>query len=296
MNDAYDNEITLWVANLAEYNSGNDIGRPITLPAPVSEVEQFMSKVVGVGPDAGEHIILDMQNLPFMQGARGYWEHENVFDINDIALQIKCMTDSELEAAETYVNYRGDASALEALNACLQADEITYYPFNWERRTDDSEYAAIHNGMTDYEKLGEALLEGHPELSAALKDPCLAGYFDIESYGRNESCHVSFGQNGYLELDVEQPKLDEYTREEASAAVRENLVNSGYADLAESMYDGRAEKDRHGRVVNTVSRIAVPGQRRGDSSPAQSESRARAEAARMAARGSVARPAPVRGA
>ncbi|MDR2202976.1 MAG: antirestriction protein ArdA [Nitrososphaerota archaeon] len=197
-------QLKVYVANLGKYNEGKLYGAWLNLPTAHNQIQTFLKTQVGLNKQYEEIAIHDYESN-FNLG-----EHENLYDLNLLAVVLEQMSETEKNLASAYCNFNGLKTSLEILNVCVQIDDLFYVELDansWGSRE---------------EKLGYALLDGvDSDLRVALEQ-CQIGnglsvfeYFDFEKYGRDVSISDGyFVGDGFFVFYASDVNSERYTLQE----------------------------------------------------------------------------------
>jgi hypothetical protein len=178
-------QLRVYVANLSKYNNGELVGAWLNLPATHNEIKAFLKTKVGLNSQHEEY------------GAHDYdsdfslCEYENIYTLNMLAVVLEQMSETEKGLAVAYCDYNGLKDALNAINVCMQINELSYVAID------------ANTWGSKEEKLGCVLLdEIYTDIKAALEQ-CKLGnslsaydYFNFETFGRDASIN-----DGYFASD-----------------------------------------------------------------------------------------------
>ena len=134
----------------------------------------------------------------------------------------------------------------EVSNLLIQADEIPFYPFDYElAHVKDSWGETCLERMSPEENLAYTLLDGSSEMKA-LDDAGLLAYFDFKAYGESAAHEFHLAEEGYMPVDADWPDTDLYDRDEIAELAREargeaRPVPLGSARPAPSPYTPQAD-------------------------------------------------------
>lgn len=204
-------ELRVWAASIGKYNSGQECGGWITLPASTQELESFKRDIaradalheeVGVFDDEHEGMIA---RIGYRDPQRNSLE-----ELNMLAFCAKrCCEQFGPEAFDgvaAFMEQQGKfPSALEYCNALLQADEIMFCPYE--------NIPSYATGLSLDEKLGRSIA-AVSGLYDMLKEQNAECFFDYKRYGKEHGADCAAHENGYLDLTVSGPQLDLYDKED----------------------------------------------------------------------------------
>jgi len=211
--------INIWVGNAGDYDAGTLRGDWVSLPLPEEKLEAFLREKVGVTSDYEYgYFIGDADPVPagmYQVLRTGAGPCPDLRDVNLLAMEIECMGEWELAAVGAWMNAHGTHDILEALNVCLQSDDIPYHELDSSA------------GKTAQECYGELILENHPTLKQLLDDDYkIAHAFDVEAYGRMcaEEGDVVFLEDGYIETRDDPIDRKLFTREQLAEVIGEDYA------------------------------------------------------------------------
>jgi len=165
-------QLSVYVANLGKYNQGELVGGWLNIPATQTTIKAFLRDVVGINAEYEEYAVHDTDS-EFTIG-----EHENLYQLNMLAVKLEQMTPAEKQLAAAYCGANGIRHTIGILNICEQLYELNtamLEEVTGNNREEKLGYlTAQQNGLED--ELEQVPLNGN--ISAA-------AYFDYESYGRD---------------------------------------------------------------------------------------------------------------
>lgn len=205
---------SIFAQNLAYYNEGTIEGGWIDLPQSPEVIDKYIKEVVKVDDEHEEYEIADIENIKPFPYSSIQWA--NVKDINNLAIIFSTLDEWQKEAVLAHLTYEGEENydIYELINICLQADEITYYKYNFE----GIEYCENCSPET---KMGYTMAE-EIGLYEELEKLCAIDYFDFEKYGESYSSSHELLTDGYLDVDYELD-LKMYSRSDIKQKVDEIL-------------------------------------------------------------------------
>lgn len=212
-------DIEVYVENLRSYTAGKDRGQWITLGIDEKELQQILTKQVGLTENYPDMAIFDY-NADFKIS-----EYENIYDLNQLAVQLKQMPEHDYIKVMEYCQSRDILTALEMSNVCQQIDEIPYQHFpDW-----------IDKNIVDpEEKLGYALFENNSELATTMRQMGMEDYFDYKAYGRDESINTyELCDHGFINRGS-SIDLGKYSYEEIQDQLKEQINSKDQ----ENSFDG----------------------------------------------------------
>lgn len=109
-------EIKGYLANLADYNNGNDHGMWIELPTDDETLEQVCEDL-HIGEDGDEHIFLDWEGI-------NLGENISLDEANEIALRVESLEPYEEDVLEALIDDRFDVE--RALDIIESGDYVLY--------------------------------------------------------------------------------------------------------------------------------------------------------------------------
>ena len=272
---------SVYVANLGKYNEGELVGGWISLPVPEGELDRFLEEDVGLELDpgrafergmAGERVYeeyavhdYDYSGILLELGYRP-GEHEDLRALNDMAALAAEAGERDLQAVSLVMENGAPGYAPdEVSNLLIQADEIPFYPFDYElAHVKDSWGETCLERMSPEENLAYTLLDGSSEMKA-LDDAGLLDYFDFKAYGESAAQEFHLADEGYMPADADWPDTDLYDRDEIAELAREargeaRPVPLGSARPAPSPYTPQADM----RGVQAPAREATPRRERAE--------------------------------
>lgn len=143
--------INIYLANLSEFNSGNDVGEWIELPT--VDLEEQIQEILG---DDEEYIILDAE-CDFLEVD----EYENIYNLNELALSISNLRSYERRVLKSILFIESDI--YKALNILKEQRYVLY------------------EDVCDDDDLGQYLLDN----DYYNVDDSIRSYIDTESLGRD---------------------------------------------------------------------------------------------------------------
>ena len=163
--------IEAYIDNLGKYVEHDPSGAWVKFPASQEDIKSLLSKI-GVDGVLYEEIIITDYRANIEGLCRYLSEHENIDELNHLAVLLSDMEDYELEkfvAALDYGEYT--SSVADLINITHNLDNYDFYP-----------------GVENEEDLGRWYVE---ELSMLEVPEHLDNYFDYEAYGRD--MHINHG-------------------------------------------------------------------------------------------------------
>lgn len=190
---AYDKNasINIWVGNIGWYNEGYNTGDWFALPMDREELWKEINKACKVDRFHEELWLQDWE-VPYGNVS----EYESIDDLNALAAVIDSASEWQLEAAEAYIDYNGQYSAIECANIIMDADNISFIGYSFDVGSNEENYGytlADMDGTLQY-----------------LRERGLEDYFDFERYGSDDS-DVYLTDEGYLCLSGDDPSTNDYT-------------------------------------------------------------------------------------
>lgn len=205
---------SIFAQNLAYYNEGTIEGGWIDLPQSPEVIDRYLKKVVKVDDEHEEYEIADVDNLPFPYESVQW---SSVEDINNLAVIFSTLDENQKEAILAHLVYEGEEhyGIDELINICLQANDITYYKYNFEgiERCENCS-PEVKMGYTMAEETG---LYNELEKLGAIN------YFDFEKYGESYEYDYELLENGYLMQGEYNLDLNLYSKQEIEQKVNEIL-------------------------------------------------------------------------
>lgn len=245
-----DRKVKVCVGNYGYYAEGELHDAWIELPQTPEYIEDFLEKNGLRDERHEETYISDYDGYP-LEGCKGIFdEYASLEGLNLLALQLEAMPEAEIDAVESYMALQASATMEEVLNACLQADDIPYYGYEWPGPDD----------VSPETKYGEYKLKNNPHLKQALEDADAAWAFDTEIYGRadSESGYVQLYDDGYIDCTIDGPDLDFYSWDEIEQEVIANSISANPAsrEIAEAL-EARAAARAVARTENEIAAMGV---------------------------------------
>ena len=170
--------IKIYVANLGKYNEGKLVGAWITLPVSEEELQEILTKEVGINEQYEEYAIHDFE-CDFMEIS----EYSSISELNELAELLEGLEEYQEKTLKAIIEWgyygKDIKEAIEnidnfSLNEDIQNDyDLGYYYIN-------------EAGIYDLEAMGN-----------------LANYIDYEAFGRdihleNESFYSEYGYIEYI--------------------------------------------------------------------------------------------------
>lgn len=243
-----------YVVNIHERAEGLDpSGGWISLPLPDDDVDRFLAEKAGAAQDTErgympdgtradtvyeEYAIQDSSAGPVLRGM-GFspGDYDDLHRLNLLAKQVEALPASSLDALDAYCGYDPPRGAYSLMNLIEQADEIPFYPYDY-----DGAYEADAFGQTcvqqcsNEENLGYTILEGS-EIKAFLEGRDAFMYFDVERYGRDAAInYFTLTGSGFLDNQGAGIDLGHYSDQELKERIEERY--DAYSKAALGLYPG----------------------------------------------------------
>lgn len=206
----------VFAQNLNYYNEGSLVGGWIELPQSPKKIDEYLKEVVKVDGEHEEYEIADVDEMPFPYSSIQW---SDLHKLNDLAIVYSTLTEERKDAVHAHLEIDGEEhyAIEELINVCMQADDIEYYPYNFE----GLEY---NQKCSENLKLGYTMAE-ETGLYYELQKMNALEYFDFEKYGES----YTFGlyetfKKGYLIIEY-SVILDYYSSEQIKEKVSEILRN-----------------------------------------------------------------------
>ena len=204
----------VWVGNLGAYNEGRLVGDWLELPYDEGSLGGWLREHVGIGKprcDGGtyeEYEVFDTDfdgDLCRIGTQARDLSHLRLPQLNALARIAAELDEAQMDAAMACIEANGLGQALEAANAMLQADDISFTPFPQYK-------PARHCYNSDARALywSEAITD---LVSFALSDETLMEYIDPRKVGEEEEQYGVFG-NGVFVDTTDSDTPDEMDRED----------------------------------------------------------------------------------
>lgn len=245
-------ELRVWAASIGKYNSGQECGGWITLPASTQELESFKHDIaradalheeVGVFDDEHEGMIARI----------GYRDPQrsSLDELNLLAFCAKRCCEKfgpeAFDGVNALMDYQGGfPSAIEYCNALLQADEITFYPYE--------NIPSYATSMSLEEKLGRSIA-AVSGLYDVLKEHNVEHLFDYKQYGEEQGADYEVHENGYLDLTTGGPQLDLYDKEDLEFSFEAELDTPQHE--REQSVDEKKQDRRENSPVRSAAKRSV---------------------------------------
>lgn len=204
----------IFAQNLGYYNEGSIVGGWIDLPQSPEKIDEYLKDVVKVDNEHEEYEIADVDEMPFPYSSIQW---SDLHKLNDLAIIYSTLTEDRKDAIHAHLEMDGEEyyAIEELINICMQADDIEYYPYNFE---------GLENNQRCSEnlKLGYTMAET-TGLYYELQKMRILDYFDFEKYGESYTYdnYVTFSK-GYLITEY-AVTLDYYSSEQIKEKVNEIL-------------------------------------------------------------------------
>lgn len=204
---------SIFAQNLAYYNEGFIKGDWLDLPQSPEVIDKYLKEVVKVDNEHEEYEIADIDDLPFPYSSIQW---SSVKDINNLAIIYSTLNENQKEAITAHLVYVEEEyySIDELINICLQADEITYYQYNFEG------IEHCENCSTEL-KMGYTMAEENG-IYLQLQNQGIIEYFDFEKYGESFEYDYELFEKGYLVPDYEL-NLELYSKDSIKQRVNKIL-------------------------------------------------------------------------
>lgn len=240
--------IRIYVANLGKYNEGELVGGWLDLPATKSEIDSFLKNTVGVELDAAvahekalkgervyeEYAIHDWELSEDMRGIGIKIEEWSRIDtLNTLAVLVENADDFALDTLSAYNSEIASTDPIEV------ASMLAHFA---NEEHPDGVYSYTKDDMTSDEvAYAEYLLdEVNIDLGNKIKEFKMEGYFDYESYGRDQAMDGYLHNGIYIDGRSDLFEwCDDYDINDIKRSVVENYGSSYYLsdELAEKGWD-----------------------------------------------------------
>lgn len=207
----------IFAQNLAYYNEGRIEGGWIELPQSPEVIDKYLKEVVKVDMEHEEYEIADVDNIGPFSYSSIQWS--DVRDINNLAIIFSTLNEFQKEAIQAYLIYQGEEHYAidELINICLQADDISYYQYNF----DGIEY---NQECSPELKLGYTMAEENG-LYEQLQKQEIIDFFDFEKYGESFGYDYELLEKGYL-IPTSDLNLDFYSKDEIRDKIDDILIEN----------------------------------------------------------------------
>lgn len=219
---------SIFLTNLTEYTNGNLVGEWVELPCTAEEMQdQFRHLGIGSGT---EYFITDY-DVPAFLGNGNLSEHENLDELNYLALRMKELDDTQWEKLSEFL-----ASGMDSCHSAADYINLTE-PENLQKFD-------LVRAEDDYD-LGKLLCEGLEEQINSIRLPGnvdLSVYIDYEQIGSDACINLNYmkGDNCYV-------RLNDYIEDVYKDVPQEHSIIPGKQE-AEKMQDkAKTEMQREGR-------------------------------------------------
>ncbi len=198
-----------YLENMGAYVQNKSRGHWVDFPVPLERLAGIRAEIGGE-----EQIILDYdipEKYAFLQDAVS--EYSNLEQLNLAGAILQRLSEQSLEAVEAYAASGGALGLLELMNLMVQADDIPYFPYQFEGIENVGE-------MSAEEAYGYMKVENQmQDLQEVLGKYSIEHYLDYEAIGRdaNLSGEADLYDKGYVDMAADGPDLGLYTMDELKA-------------------------------------------------------------------------------
>lgn len=198
-----------YLENMGAYVQNKSRGHWVDFPVPLERLAGIRAEIGGE-----EQIILDYdipEKYAFLQDAVS--EYSNLEQLNLAGAILQRLSEQSLEAVEAYAASGGSLGLLELMNLMVQADDIPYFPYQFEGIENVGE-------MSAEEAYGYMKVENQmQELQEMLGKHGMEEYLDYEAIGRDAGMNgeADLYDKGYVDMAAEGSDLGLYTMDELKA-------------------------------------------------------------------------------
>ena len=198
-----------YLENRGAYVQNKSRGHWVDFPVPLERLAGIRAEIGGE-----EQIILDYdipEKYAFLQDAVS--EYSNLEQLNLAGAILQRLSEQSLEAVEAYAASGGSLGLLELMNLMVQADDIPYFPYQFEGIENAGELSPEE--AYGYMKVGNQM----QELQEMLGKHGMEEYLDYEAIGRDAGMNgeAALYDKGYVDMAADGPDLVLYTMDELKA-------------------------------------------------------------------------------
>ncbi|NBH99180.1 hypothetical protein D3Z42_14485 [Lachnospiraceae bacterium] len=198
-----------YLENMGAYVQNKSRGHWVDFPVPLERLAGIRAEIGGE-----EQIILDYdipEKYAFLQDAVS--EYSNLEQLNLAGAILQRLSEQSLEAVEAYAASGGSLGLPELMNLMVQADDIPYFPYQFEGIENAGELSPEE--AYGYMKVGNQM----QELQEMLGKHGMEEYLDYEAIGRDAGMNgeADLYDKGYVDMAADGPDLGLYTMDELKA-------------------------------------------------------------------------------